>query len=82
MMHVLGIPTYVALVASMWTFPYGKPFGGILVATLGALLYQLLYSKSLYLFVHKLRPQRPVWQFVLTVILVQLFALAVLYAAA
>jgi hypothetical protein len=58
------------------------PWAGLLVATLGALVYQFLYSKFLYFFVYTLRPQRPIWQFVLTVILVQVFALAVLYAAA
>jgi len=81
-MHVLGIPTYAALFALIWAFPYGKPFLGLLVAALGALAYQFLYSKALYAFVHKLRQPRPYWQFAFVVVCAQALALGALYAAA
>ncbi len=81
-MHILGIPTYAALLVLVWAFPYGKPFLGLLVAASGALAYQFLYSKSLYAFVHKLKPPRPTWQFALAVICTQLLVLGALYAAA
>ena len=81
-MHLLGVPTYAALLASIWAFPYGKPLLGFLAAALGALAYQFLYSKSLYAFVHMLTPPRPIWQFALAAVCVQFLALGVLYAAA
>ena len=81
-MHLLGVPTYAALLASIWAFPYGKPLLGFLAAALGALAYQFLYSKSLYAFVHMLTPPRPIWQFALAVVCLQFLALGVLYAAA
>ena len=80
-MHVLGIPTYAALLALIWAFPYGALLG-LLVAALGALAYQFLYSKALYAFVHKLRSSRPFWQFALVVFCVQALALVAFYAAA
>ena len=82
LMHLLGIPTYVVLLLLIWTFPYGKPFIGFVLATAGALAYQFLYCKSLYFFVHQLKPQRPVWQFFGVVLATQFLAIGVLYAAA
>lgn len=80
-MHVLGIPSYVALMALIWSFPYGS-LPGFLVASVGVLVYQFLYCKALYAFVHRFTPPRPPWQFALTVLCVQALVLAALYAMA
>lgn len=78
-MHVLGIPSYVALMALIWSFPYGS-LPGFLVTSVGVLVYQFLYCKALYAFVHRFTPPRPPWQFALTVLCVQALVLAALYA--
>ena len=82
LMHVLGIPIYFALLLSVWTFPYGKPFLGFIVAILGAVSYQFLYCKFLYFFVHRRRPRRPMWQFVLVVVSAQVAILVAVYSFA
>lgn len=79
-MHVLGIPCYATLIGLWFAFPYG-PLPGLLVATVGVLTYQFLYCKALYIFVHKITPLRPFWQFALTVVCVQAMAITALYVA-
>jgi hypothetical protein len=81
-MHRLGIPTYVSSFLLIWAFPYGKPFLGLVAATACVLAYQYIYCKCLYFFVHRLKPRRPDWQFMGTVIASQLALFAALYAAA
>ncbi|MFC0682857.1 hypothetical protein ACFFGH_33920 [Lysobacter korlensis] len=81
-MHVLGTPVYLVLLASIWLVPYGVPFVGFLVAVLGALVYQFLYCKSLYAFVHGAAQPRPFWQFAAAVVGTQFLGIAALYVAA
>jgi hypothetical protein len=82
-MQALGLPFYVTaivvgLAISSW-FP-----GAYLATLFGAFfIYSLAYSKALHYFVHRLRPARPLWQFVLAVLVVQaLIMAATLYGIA
>ncbi|MGY0561341.1 hypothetical protein ACW7G2_11560 [Luteimonas sp. A277] len=75
-MLLLGVPFYlwavfVGLLAASW-FP-----GATLVVLFGAFfIYTFLYSKALYFFVHRMYPRRPVWQFIVGILTVQVLLLA------
>ena len=81
LMHVLGLPTYIALLVLALVFPYGRPLLGFALAAVGVFVYQFVYSKALHLFVHQLQARRAAWQFISAVIAVQAIVLVGIYAA-
>ena len=81
-MQVLGIPYYIGcLFIGMATKgQFSKPL--MFAIPVGPLTFSYPYSKSLYYFVHRLRPSRPVWLFFVWVLVLQLLLLSILLLVA
>ena len=82
-MQLLGLPFYATAIFLGLTVSHLFPGAYLVVILLAPLVYSFVYSKAAYYFFRRMQPKRPAWQFVVSVLAVQVLVMAVsLYSVA